>query len=187
MLLATVPGITNAVELLGRAPTTCNSDLPSERNVATSLVDVISTRDLNIYLDHIWQRCFTDIPCVNEVHITYCQPWKTRLGLIRLSQDNKISFIGINSLLQHEDVPYYVLLTTVAHELTHYAHGFGSPLPRRYKHPHANNVVNRELARRGLGEYVQQCDEWIDKQWFPFYDSQRILKSPGHAEKSLDI
>ena len=136
-------------------------------------IESSSLRHLHTYLDHIWQQFFSDIPCVNEVQIAYCQPWKSRLGLIRLSVDNATSFIGINALLQHRQVPEYVLITTVAHELTHYAHGFGSPLPRLYKHPHANNVVDRELEKRGLGEYVQKSDVWIDKHWFSFYDSER--------------
>ena len=142
---------------------------------SNSFSDLTSSpsRNLNSYLDHIWQHYFSDIPCVNEVQIAYCHPWKSRLGLIRLSLDNATSFIGINALLQHQQVPEYVLITTIAHELTHYAHGFGSPLPRLYKHPHANNVVNRELEQRGLGEYVHLSDAWIDKQWFTFYDRER--------------
>ncbi len=140
----------------------------------TDLAAAASSRqNLNIYLDHIWQQYFPDIPCVNEVQIAYCHPWKSRLGLIRLSLDNATSFIGVNALLQHRQVPECVLITTIAHELTHYAHGFGSPLPRLYKHPHANNVVNRELEQRGIGEYVHQSDAWIDKQWFAFYDRER--------------
>src|SRR6266566_5625969 len=135
--------------------------------------NTISVRDLKTYLDCIWQRHFSDIPRVNEVEIAYGYPWKQRLGLIRLSLDNKLSFIGINALLQHRSVPECVLIATIAHEVTHYAHGFGSPLPRLYKHPHANNVVNRELEQRGLGEYVHQSDTWIDKQWFAFYDRER--------------
>src|SRR2546429_9950056 len=97
------------------------------------------SRNLNNYLDHIWQQYFPDIPCVNEVQIAYCHPWKSRLGLIRLSLDNATSFIGVNALLQHRQVPECVLITTIAHELTHYANGFGSPLPRPFKNPHANN------------------------------------------------
>jgi hypothetical protein len=62
---------------------------------------------------------------------------------------------GINALPQHWQVPEYVLITTIAHELTHYAHSFGSSLSRCYEHPHANNVVERELAQRGLGKYAQ--------------------------------
>lgn len=129
--------------------------------------------NLQAYLAYIWERYFSDVPRINEVEIAWCQPWKNRLGLIRLSLDETTSFIGINSLLRHQMAPSYVLLITVAHELVHYAHGFGSPLPRPYVHPHANNVVNRELEKRGLGTYVRQCDLWIDKEWFAFYDTQR--------------
>ncbi len=124
-------------------------------------------------LDRIWQTYFSDIPRVNLVEIAYGQPWKRRLGLIRLSLDNTRTFIGVNALLRLPDVPDYVLLTTIAHEMAHYAHGFGSPLPRLFEHPHAGNVVQRELARRGLGEMAKQCDEWIDNEWFVFYDRQR--------------
>ena len=136
--------------------------------------DLIATpRDPGIYLDRIWQTYFADVPRVNEVEIAYCPPWKRRLGLIRLSLDNETSFIGINSLLQLPQVPEYILITTIAHELTHYAHGFGSPLPRLHQHPHANNVVKHELEQRGLGETLRLCDEWIDSQWFSFYDRER--------------
>jgi hypothetical protein len=134
------------------------------------LADIAQGRELSTYLEAIWQTYFADIPRVNEVQIAYCQPWKRRLGLIRLLEESGITFIGINALLQHQLVPEYVLLVTIAHELTHYTHGFGSPLPRRYRHPHANNVVNLELDRRGLHEERCLCDNWIDKEWFTFYD-----------------
>ncbi len=132
-----------------------------------------SRRDLTTYLSQIWRRHFADIPRVNDVYIDYCYPWKTRLGLIRLSQDQSISFIGINTLLLLQQVPEEVLITTIAHELVHYAHGFGSPLPRYYKHPHANKVVDRELEQRELGDQLRYCHEWIDKCWYSFYDVQR--------------
>jgi hypothetical protein len=130
-------------------------------------------RDLIAYLNRIWWKHFIDIPRVNTVHIGYCFPWKSRLGLIRLSLDESTTFIGINSLLQSPQVPDYVLITTIAHELVHYAHGFGSPLPRLHKYPHANGVVERELAHRELSEYLHRCNQWIDKHWYPFYDMQR--------------
>jgi hypothetical protein len=131
------------------------------------------TRDPVLYLDNIWQRYFSDVPRVNKVEIAYCRPWKTRLGLIRQTLDQTTSFIGLNLLLQSPQIPEYVLITTIAHELTHYTHGFGSPLPQLYKHPHANNVVKHELERRSLGETLHMCNEWIDKQWFSFYDRER--------------
>jgi hypothetical protein len=144
----------------------------------------LSRQQLTLRLDRIWQDYFSDIPRVNSVDIAYCHPWKRRLGLIRLSLDSTKSFIGINALLQLQEVPEYVLLTTIAHELTHYAHGFGSPLPRIFEHPHANNIVQRELIRRGLGALGRKCDDWIDKQWFSFYDMQRETGWIGIAHTS---
>lgn len=136
-----------------------------------------SRKDLTGYLDCVWSTYFADTPRVNEVHIAYSYPWKSRLGLIRLSLDTIISFIGINTLLQHPQVPEYVLLITIAHELVHYKHGFGSPLPRCYKHPHANNVVNRELEARQLGPALHRCNEWIDKYWYEFYQIEHKTSS----------
>src|SRR5229473_4907416 len=134
---------------------------------------IAAPRDPARYLDTIWQTYFVDVPRVNRVDAAYGQPWKRRLGLIRLSLDNAHTFIGVNALLQLQQVPEYILIVTVAHELTHYAHGFGSPLPRLHEHPHANNVVKRELEKRGLGETQRLCDEWIDSEWFSFYDRER--------------
>ena len=144
----------------------------------------VSRQQLTRYLDSIWHEYFSDIPRLNAVDIAYCQPWKRRLGLIRLSLDGTKSFIGINALLQLQEVPDCVLSITIAHELTHYAHGFGSPLPRIFEHPHANNIVQRELIRRGLGELASKCDDWIDKQWFSFYDMQREAGWAGIAHTS---
>jgi hypothetical protein len=135
--------------------------------------NIILAREPTVYLDEIWQHYFADVPRVNQLEIAYGQPWKRRLGLIRLSLDNTTSFIGVNALLQIQHIPEYILITTIAHELTHYAHGFGSPLPRQFKHPHANNVVKNELESRGLGQSMRLCDEWIDNEWFSFYDKQR--------------
>src|SRR5262249_34982115 len=133
----------------------------------------VSRKDLTGYLHFIWSAYFADTPRVNEVYIAYSYPWKSRLGLIRLSLDNVITFIGINTLLLHPQVPDCVLLTTVAHELVHYKHGFGSPLPRRYKHPHANKVVDRELEAHRLGDTLRSSNEWIDNHWYSFYAMQR--------------
>ncbi len=141
--------------------------------IPTTGVSIVAPRRPEHYLDSIWQTYFADVPRANQVDIAYCQPWKRRLGLIRLSLDNTLSFIGVNALLQLSQVPEYILIITIAHELTHYAHGFGSPLPRLYEHPHANNVVKNELEKRGLGEALGFCDAWIDREWFAFYERER--------------
>jgi hypothetical protein len=157
--------------------------LASERDFRHTSLD---KQHLTYTLEYIWQRYFSDIPRANLVEIAYGQPWKRRLGLIRLSLDSTRTFIGVNALLQRPEVPEYVLLTTIAHELVHYAHGFGSPLPRLYEHPHANNVVGRELERRGLGQISRRCDEWIDKVWFAFYDRQRKVRAANPSGIALD-
>jgi hypothetical protein len=151
---------------------------------AEAMVQERGERDLTAYLDHLWWQHFIDIPRVNAVHIEYYFPWKSRLGLIRLSLDQSITLIGINSLLQCPQVPDYVLITTIAHELVHYAHGFGSPLPRLYKYPHANGVVEQELLNRQLGDYLHHCNQWIDKHWYSFYDMQRASGRVGELKAS---
>lgn len=140
-------------------------------------------RELALYLNSIWQHYFSDVPYANSVQIAYCRPWKSRLGLIRMSLDCTHSFIGINSLLQHTEVPDTVLVTTIAHELAHYTHGFGSPLPQLYDHPHADNVVDLELERRGLGAALFECNQWIDEQWDSFYKSWRDSRSLSSASR----
>jgi hypothetical protein len=76
-----------------------------------------------------------------------------------------------------------VLVVTIAHEVAHYAHGFGSPLPRLHEHPHANQVVTHELEKRGLGNALQQCLTWIDQEWFAFYAAQREAGWPECSPK----
>jgi hypothetical protein len=120
-------------------------------------------------LSLLWNRYFPDIPKANTVTIEYSRSWKNRLGMICLSLSGRTSYIGINSLLRLPQVPDVITLITVAHELVHYAHGFGSPLPRRFEHPHRGGVVLRELQERGLGEEYEQCREWIREHWESLY------------------
>ncbi len=143
---------------------------------STMPITFCATRDLSLYLSSLWQHYFSDVPHANEVHIAYCRPWKTRLGLIRMSLDGARSFIGINSLLQNANVPDCVLVTTIAHELVHYTHGFGSPLPQLFEHPHAHNIVDKELEQRGLSDMLEDCNAWIDEYWYEFYEQQRMAK-----------
>lgn len=121
-------------------------------------------------LVEVWDRYFRDTPRVNTVRISFGAPWKTRLGSITLSEDNRTSYIQINALLQLPEVPEFVTTVTVAHEMVHYAHGFGSPLPQRYKHPHRGGVVKRELIRRGMELEYQKYDEWVYCRWYEFYE-----------------
>ncbi len=131
---------------------------------------VRDSRWLDRTLDEIWDRYFGDTPRVNIVEIGYGGAWKTRLGSITLSDDHRTTYIRINSLLRLPEVPEYVTLVTVAHEMVHYAHGFGSPLPQRYKHPHRGGIVKRELIRRGMELEYRQYDHWVYNYWYDLYD-----------------
>jgi hypothetical protein len=131
-----------------------------------------ATRDqawLDRELDLIWDEYFRDTPRVNGVHLGFYRPWKLRLGVIRLNMLDGDTYIGLNSLLSHDEAPYCVALVTIAHELVHYCHGFGSPLPQKYKHPHRGGVVTRELLDRGLRRELGEYSDWIEQHWWSFY------------------
>jgi hypothetical protein len=133
-----------------------------------------TTRDdrwLAHVLDRIWDDHFGDTPRCNEVLVNFRGVWKSRLGSISMSYDQSTTFIQINALLRLTEVPEHVAQITVAHELVHYAHGFGSPLPRRYKHPHRGGIVKRELLRRGMADVYADYDAWVYDKWYDFYAS----------------
>lgn len=131
-------------------------------------------------LERLWTTYFCDVERANDVTIEFARHWKTRLGLIRMAESQAHTYIGINGLLRHPDVPDFVVMLTTAHELCHYAHGFGSPLPQRYPHPHAGNVVGRELELRGLGHLVERSDTWVADHWHEFY-----ARHVGHVRSPL--
>jgi len=135
-------------------------------------------------LADVWAHHFPDTPRVNVVDITYCRPSKTRLGWIALSESGQSSLIGINRLLRHPDVPLEVCLVTVAHEVVHYCHGFGSPLPRRYPDPHADGVVERELLARGLGDPLRRYETWASASWSGFYARQATRRTKPATDTS---
>lgn len=135
----------------------------------------------------IWTRYFDDTPLVNTIRASFGPAWKARLGLITLSEDQKTTYIEINGLLRVPVVPEFVVSITVAHELVHYVHGFGSPLPQRYKYPHRGGIVKHELLRRGMELEYRQYDAWVYSHWYDFYDS--LMSSdqdvrPASAEAS---
>ena len=72
-----------------------------------------------------------------------------------------------------ERVPEYVIDTTLAHELVHYMHGFNSPLPQKYKHPHRGGIVDKELIKRGFGHNLSMEKVWAKNQWEKLF---RVIK-----------
>lgn len=140
--------------------------------VPSELFTVRSDNWLRRQLNHLWNTYFSDVPQANRVEIEFARPWKTRLGMISLSESGRTTYIGLNALLCEPQVPESVCKITIAHELVHYAHGFGSPLPRKHSHPHHGNVVSRELMARGLGQDLKYYQHWTTQHWLPFYYTQ---------------
>lgn len=116
-----------------------------------------------------WDRHFEDVPMANVVRITYSGPSKTRLGWIALSESGRFTSIGINRLLRFPEVPEDVCIITIAHEVVHYSHGFGSPLQQRHADPHAGGVVERELEYRGLAGALARYHVWSTQEWPAHY------------------
>lgn len=117
-------------------------------------------------LDKIWDNFFEDVPQTNDVRIIYGKRSKRRLGSISLDpSDNTTSVITMNAIFRREDIPEFVVEATIFHELTHYAHGFNSPMDKAQAHPHAGGVMRREFAERGLLDLYLQQKRWLKEHW----------------------
>jgi len=117
-------------------------------------------------LDATWDAYFADVPQENDVRIEFGRRAKRRLGSIRLDpNDRQTSIITINGLFKLEDIPGFVVQATIFHELSHYAHGFNSPLAQRYHQPHAGGVMRREYDERGALDLYQQQKRWLKDNW----------------------
>lgn len=138
-------------------------------------------------LDEIWETFFPDMSQDNDVRIVWGRRARQRLGSISLDKkdyrsnemrtknanssrlssnsNHPCTLITINSLFKDEQIPEYVIQATIAHELAHYAHGFHSPLERRYEKPHEGGIVHRELDDRGAKKLEQMSKKWLKENW----------------------
>lgn len=134
-------------------------------------------RWLEQMLDYVWSNHFSDVEKVNEVRIKYGRKAKRRLGSIGLDRnDPTISVITINPIYMDEEIPQHVIISTIVHEMTHYAHGFNSLHEQKQRHPHRGGVIRKEFAERGLEEMYVKQKEWLDENWL------RILEKHFGAE-----
>ena len=143
----------------------------------------------NKYLENIlwdlWDNNFCDVPRKNLVVIKFGKFSKRQLGSIKLAngrtkikslirkkedelnvQDDKsITVVTVTRFFQKDVVPEFVIRATIAHELCHYTHGFQSPLEKKFDKPHQWNIINKELAKRGLLEEEKKADKWLKENW----------------------
>ena len=117
-------------------------------------------------LDETWDRYFNEVPQDNIVRIQFGRIAKRQLGSIRLDRkDPSVSIITMNGLFRSAEIPEFVVIATLVHELVHYAHGFNSPLEQKHVHPHAGGVIRAEYAERGLEHLYLQQRKWLKQYW----------------------
>lgn len=137
-------------------------------------------------LDELWDGHFSDIPQNNDVVIYFGRKARQRLGSIKqetktrrdLLNKNRKTIITINGLFKDLVVPEYVVTTTIAHEMCHYAHGFSSPLEQRFSNPHQGGVVTKEMKARGFTKELATQKKWLKDEW------PEILKEKMPASRS---
>lgn len=132
-------------------------------------------------LDELWDGHFSDIPQHNDVVIEFGRKARQRLGSIKqetkthldLLNKNRKTIITINGLFKDEKVPEYVVTATIAHEMCHYAHGFSSPLERKFSNPHQGGIVTKEMKARGFTKELALQKKWLKEMW-PEYLKEKM-------------
>lgn len=116
-------------------------------------------------LDLLWQKYFFDVAKANKVEIIFGRIARFRFGSITSKKkkwrEKPKTLIRITGLFRNSKIPMAVVEYTIAHELIHYAHGFSSPHAKLHRYPHEGGVVNKELAKRGLGKLVLAYKRWL--------------------------
>ncbi len=119
---------------------------------------------LKTRLEYLWQNAFLDVEKKNNVNVRFKGKWKNKFGHIK-KLTNGDSEIVINGYFKDLKIPDYIIDLTIAHELVHYSHGFNSPLPKLYSHPHKGGIVNKDLKKRGFTEVLKLERKWIKEEW----------------------
>lgn len=130
----------------------------------------METRDhkwLKYRLETIWQHYYPDVAIINNVFVKFGRPSITRLGSIKFGRkkENPNTIITINGHFKNPEIPEFVVDAVLAHELSHYAHGFCSPHEQAYRHPHRGGVVKNEMIDRGLQDLLKLEKKWIKANW----------------------
>jgi hypothetical protein len=134
-------------------------------------------------LSYIHQKHFSDITDGNEIEVRFGRACKTRLGSIAirekkyrskrllqnrlryLSADEVVSIITINGYFTDPEIPEEVVDAVLAHEFSHFVHGFNSIRDRQYRLPHAGGVITQEFRERGLDGILKSHKKWIKTNW----------------------
>jgi len=131
-------------------------------------------------LKAVWEKYFPDVRQGNDVIVRFGKKSRRTLGSIRLQHENPSilyilsrrvlgvkpkTIIVLNGHFKKKQIPEYVVDATIAHELSHYAHGFASPHKQKFRYPHKHGVVRSEMQNRGLSELFKKQKTWTKAHW----------------------
>jgi hypothetical protein len=130
-------------------------------------------------LQYLCATYYPDITIPNRLYTKFGRRTRNRFGSIIAKPhplyDQPVTYITINGLFIDPDVPEYVIDATLLHEFAHYTHGFHSPHPQKYQHPHRGDVVNKEIRSRGAGAILAQQEAWIRDSYRDYLRGQKML------------
>ena len=131
---------------------------------------------LKFRLETIWQRYFPDVAIANNVFVKFGRPAMTRLGSIKYGRkrEDPNTIITINGYFKDPEIPEFVVDAVLAHELTHYAHGFFHPDGPNKIYPHQGGVVRREMKDRGLEALLEAEKKWVKENWVKYLKKNHI-------------
>lgn len=144
---------------------------------------------LESQLESLLTGPFSDMEVPNRLEVHWGRCAQRRFGSIKMRRDKKVSTITINGLFRDESIPEEIIKATLAHELSHYVHGFSSPLPRKYKSPHAGGIIELEFKKRGLSLLSSYEKQWTKNHWpkvllLAFPRKARSLRSTRHIRSA---
>jgi len=131
----------------------------------------------------IQENHFPDITDGNDIEVCFGRKSKTRLGSIAirekkyrhrrltklklkfLKEESIVSVITINGHFKDPEIPDEVVHGVLAHEFSHFVHGFNSTRKKQYRNPHAGGIITKELQSRGLDDILKAQKRWIKKNW----------------------
>lgn len=141
-----------------------------------------TNEDLEQRLNFFIKNYFSDVPIKNKVTISFGRRAKRQLGSIRMMKDGS-SKITITAFYKDENIPQVVVDETIIHEFVHYAHGFSSPLPQYYKHPHKHGIMRKEFDKRGLIDIYTTSKKWLKENWHLYLIEQGVEQKSSQRKK----
>ncbi len=118
--------------------------------------------------EKVWEKYFNDFQLKDRILVKFGRKASKRLGSIRRvypSSGKSFTMVIINGYFRHKNVPDYVIESTLAHELCHYIHGFGSSLPKKCRYPHRGGIVDKEMHKRGISSLLKKETKWLNENW----------------------